>query len=175
VFRPAGGLFPFDARGSTLSLSWRGGVDAMFYRELCAAAAETPSQQSSVPRLPWNFNWPRFRELYDDSGVNAEFRADPWLADWPGIAAKVWQSGFDKRRLVPQTRREMRVTAPPGPWIGTSPFAAPLYFDDSPVFPVCAPETVTASYPIDTWISTDGILRCTAETYIFLRWESAKR
>jgi len=177
VFRPAGGLFPFDVRGATLSLSWRGGVDAVFYRELGAAAAEAPEQQSGVPRLPWHFDWPRFRELYDDPGVSAEFRADPWLADWSGIALRVRQSGFDKRRLVPQTRQALRVTVAPGPWIGTSPFAAPLYFDDGATFPVRVPETVpnTGSFPVDTWISAEGIVRCNAQTYIFLSWESAGR
>jgi len=170
VFRPAGGIFPFDASDGTLALSWRGGVDAVFYRELGTAAAETTGQQSGNLRLPWNFDWPRFRELYDDPSVNAEFRADPWLADWPGIAARVWQSGFDKRRLIPQPSQELRVTATPGPWIGTSPFAAPLFFDDTATFPVSVPETAQASYPIHTWISADGLIRCNAETYIFIRW-----
>jgi hypothetical protein len=115
--------------------------------------------------------------LYDDPGVSAEFRADPWLADWPGIAARVRQSGFDKRRLVPQTRQELRVTVAPGPWIGTSAFAAPLYFDNAAAFPVRVPETVpnTGSFPVDTWISAAGIVRCNAQTYILLSWESVGR
>ena len=170
VFRPAGAIFPFDASGTTLALSWRGGVDAAFYRELAAAAAAEPD--IGVSRLPWHFNWPRFRELYDDPGVNAEFRADPWQADWPGIAAKVRQSGFDKRRLVPQARQELRVPLAGGPWIGTSPFAAPLRFSGIAAFPVrTLADKGAASFPVDTWISAQGILRCNAQTYIFLSWE----
>ena len=173
VFRPAGALFPFDANGDTLTLSWRGGVDAILHRELGAASAKIPAEHTGVPRLPWNFNWPRFRALYDDASVNAEFRGDPWRADWPGIAAKIWQSGFDKRRLVPQAYKEIKVQAAPGPWIGTSPFSAPLFFESTPVFPVRAadPDSGSGSSPADTWISTEGILRCNAETYIFLKWE----
>jgi len=174
VFMPAGGLFPFDAAEGTLSLSWKGGVDAILYRELgFAAAADSGADRAGVPRLPWNFNWPRFRGLSDDEGVNAAFRENPWLADWPGIAAKIWQSGFDKRRLVPQARKETRVPLSPdiagGPWIGTSPFAAPLVFDGVPVFPVR--QATAASPPVDTWVSERGILRCTTETWFFHAWK----
>ena len=174
VFKSCGALFPFDVDGASLSLSWKGGLDAMLYRELGIASAGEPVSKSSVSRLPWNFNWPRFRELYDDPSVNAEYRADPWLADWPGIAEKIWQSGFDKRRLVPYARQELPVPVAQGPWIGTSPFAAPLVFEGSPVFPVRAAGTASVSNagssPVDTWVSADGILRCNADAYIFLEW-----
>jgi hypothetical protein len=168
-FKPAGALFPFDASGDTLELSWKGGVDAMLYRELGTASAASPAANTGVSRLPWYFNWPRFRELYDDPGVNAEFRADPWLADWPGIAARIWQSGFDKRRLVPYPRQKLEVPVGHGPWIGTSPFAEPLLFDSIPVFPVRTSETGSSS--VDIWVSAEGILRCTATAYIFRTWE----
>ena len=172
VFRPAGALLPFDAHGAVLYLSWRGGVDAFLYRELGLASADSPAGNSAVPRLPWYFNWPRFRELYDDPSVSAEYRADPWRADWTGIAMKIWQSGFDKRRLVSQTYQDMRIPVSSGPWIGTSPFAAPLYFDDVPVFPVriAASGSTPGVSSVDTWISPEGVLRCNADTYIFLKW-----
>ena len=173
VFKPSGGLFPFDARGTTFSLSWKGGIDAILYRELCVASTGSPAAKTSVPRLPWYFNWPRFRELSADTGVNAEYRADPWLADWPGIAVKIWQSGFDKRRLVPQARQELTVPVAAGPWIGTSPFSAPLFFEGTPVFQVRSEEAQTGCFPVETWVCARGILRCTAETFIFLEWEEA--
>ena len=179
VFRPAGGLFPFDAEGNKLLLSWKGGVDVILYRELSKTSVLSPPAQTKVPRLPVNFNWPRFRDLYEDPGVNAEYRSDPWLADWPAIAERIWTSGFDRRRLVPQVRQELRIIADPaqkelmaGPWIGTSPFAQPLFFDNTvPVFRVrSAP--ATGSPPVDTWVSPHGILRCTTSTWFFQEWKN---
>jgi hypothetical protein len=161
-FKPAGALFPFDAaagNGGSLALGWRGGVDAFLYWEL-AAAGET-SDIRAAARLPENFNWPRFRELFNDESVDKEVRRDPWLADWRGLARKIVQSGFDKRRLVPEARAETRIPLPPGIWAGSSPFAEPLTFGEgAAVFPVR--ET------IDTWVSEAGILRCNREAWIFL-------
>jgi hypothetical protein len=167
IFKPAGALFPLDVSGDSLLLSWKGGIDAILYRELGTASTVTPAANTGVPRLPWHFNWPRFRELYDDPTVNADFRGDPWLADWPGIAARIWQSGFDKRRLVPYARQEVQVPVGPGPWIGVSPFAAPLFFDGVPVFPVRAGDT-----GVDIWVSAEGILRCTDRVYLFQKWDA---
>jgi hypothetical protein len=151
IFKPAGAIFPFDASGGSLILSWQGGVDACLYWELAGAYG-----------LPMNFNWPRFRRLFEDPSLNAEFRADPWLADWASIAAKIVKSGFDKRRLVPEARNALTVPVSPGPWIGTSPFAGPLFFETTPVFSV-RPRA-------DTWVSREGILRCNSETWIFIQY-----
>jgi hypothetical protein len=112
--------------------------------------------------LPENFDWPRFRQLFDDPSINAEVCADPWLADWRVIAEKTVLSGFDKRRMVPEPRGTLKVPAGPGPWAGTSPFAAPLFFEDDPVFP--------ARPSADTWVSAAGLLRCNTETWIFYQW-----
>jgi hypothetical protein len=190
IFKPAGAIFPFDASGRSLVLSWQGGVDANLFGE--RAQAYQGTEEESVPpeetqtetetaemaamewrvmewrtagvravsRLPWNFNWPRFRQLFDDPTLNAEVRADPWLADWHGIAEKIVKSGFDKRRLVPEARSSLQIPVNYGPWIGASPFAFPLFFETTPVFPV----RPTA----DTWVSAEGILRCNAETWILL-------
>ncbi|MDR2479190.1 MAG: hypothetical protein LBD48_07750 [Treponema sp.] len=168
VFRPAGGLFPFDASGGSLSVHWRGGVDAVLYWELAYAAAgdaenESPSR-AAVPRLPQNFNWPRFRELFaEGSGINEDVRADPWLADWPVIAVKIARSGFDTRRLVPAPRGPLPVPAGSGPWIGSSPFAEPLCFEGPPQFPV--------RDATDTWVSARGIVRCNRAAWMILAWE----
>ena len=173
IFKPAGAIFPYDASGGNLVLSWQGGVDAALYWELARAygvtgqdsTEESPeraagSERTAVARLPMNFNWPRFRRLFDDPSLNAEVRADPWLADWAGIAAKIVKSGFDKRRLVPEARSALTVPVSPGPWIGASPFAGPLVFEATPVFLV----RPTA----DTWVSKEGLLRCNSEAWIFI-------
>jgi hypothetical protein len=173
VFKPAGALFPFDVQGTSLHLSYRGGVDAILYRELGIASSEYPPAKTSVPRFPWLFNWPRFRELYNDPGVNAQFRSDPWLVDFSSIAQKIWLSGFDKRRFVPYARQGKRIPVSAGTYIGTSPFMEPLVFNDTPVFPVRSPEIGsgnTGSFPIDTWVNIEGILRCNADTWVFTKW-----
>jgi len=179
IFKPAGAIFPYDVSGKSLALSWQGGVDAVLYWELAKAygsgqdsAEESPeraagseratgSERAAVARIPMNFNWPRFRRLFDDPSLNAEVRADPWLADWSGIAAKIVKSGFDKRRLVPEARSALTVPVGSGPWIGTSPFAAPLIFETTPVFPVRP--------GADTWASKEGLLRCNSEAWIFIQ------
>jgi hypothetical protein len=172
IFKPAGAIFPFDVSGKSIVLSWRGGVDAALYWEFLKVAGEvghkansasTEIGRAAVPRLPWNFDWPRFRQLFEDSALKAEILVDPWLADWHNIAKKIVQSGFDKRRLVPEARSGLQVPVCSGPWIGTSPFAVPLLFDADPVFPVRA----TA----DTWVSTEGLLRCNSKAWVLIEWE----
>jgi hypothetical protein len=147
-------------------LSWRGGVDAFLYWELAAAkgaGGETPEDRAAA-RLPENFNWPRFRELFDDETVNKEVQRDPWLVDWQDLAHKIVQSGFDKRRLVPGVCTEMRIFLPPGLWAGTSPFAEPLSFEEgTAVFPV--------REGVNVWVSEAGILHCNRETWILLPWQ----
>jgi len=172
IFKPAGAIFPFDADFSgvekALALSWQGGVEAVLYWEL-ARAAVLANGEGSV-RQPQNFNWPRFRQLFDNfegaagaESLNEEVRSDPWLADWRNIAERTVQSGFDRRRLVPEARTQIKVSAGSGPWTGTSPFAARLFFEGESVFP--------ARQAADTWVSAEGILRCNTEAWIFIKWE----
>jgi len=166
VFKPAGAIFPFDLSGKTLKLSWQGGVEAVFFRELAAACATAlGAGTSAAKRRPENFDWPRFRLLFCDPSVNAEILADPWLADWHSIAEKTVMSGFDKRRMVPEPRGTLKIPAGPGPWTGTSPYASPLFYDDN---------ITSAGFPVrqaaDTWVSSEGLLRCNSETWIFYKW-----
>jgi hypothetical protein len=155
IFRSAGAIYPFDASGNSLVLSWKGGVDANLFWELVQASSDR-----APLRLPQNFDWPRFRLLFDDPALNDDIRADPWLADWQGIAEKIVQSGFDRRRLVPEPRVSLKVPVSGGTWIGTSPFAPPLFFEGYPVFPV--------RQSSDTWVSAKGILRCNKEAWILV-------
>ena len=160
IFMPAGAIFPFDVHGSTLVLSWQGGIDAVLYRELAKAG----SNGDAGKRQPHLFDWPRFRELFDDPSFNADVRADPWLANWPYIAQRIVQSGFDRRRLVPEGRSSLSIPVGPGPWVGTSPFAAPLFFENTPVFPVRG--------SADTWVSDEGILKCNNAAWIFIDFQA---
>jgi hypothetical protein len=142
-------------------LSWQGGVDAFFYHALAKASAQAADPKAAV-RVPQNFDWPRFREVFADPDVSAKVHADPWTADIRDIAARVVQSGFDKRRFKSVTVEELNIPVSKGPWIGTSPFASPLFFEDGiPIFPV-RPGTES-----DAWYSAEGVLVCAGKTWIF--------
>jgi hypothetical protein len=153
-FRPAGGLFPFDVDGETLRLSWEAGPDAVFYWELANA------NSGNAARIPANFNWPGFRELFNTDVINEKVRIDPWLADWHYIAEKTVESGFDRRRLVPEASESVNIPVPGGTWYGTSPFAEPLSFTRGtiPIFPVRP--------GINVWVSSEGILRCSGKAWV---------
>ncbi|MDR0553827.1 MAG: hypothetical protein LBG76_03375 [Treponema sp.] len=157
AMRPAGGIFPFDASSSLLRLSWRGGVEGSFFRALNAAHS-TGAEDSGISPLRRGecFDWPRFRELLNSDSIPAAIREDPWLADWRSLAERTARSGFDRRRIVIQAREELAIPLPAdGPWIGPSPFAAPLPWE--------AGNTVIAGVTgaVDTYISPGGILHCT--------------
>jgi hypothetical protein len=85
--------------------------------------------------------------------------------DWKTAAGKIVSSGFDKRRIVPEKRKEVPVPAPAGSWIGVSPFAPPLFFGEgeTPVFPVGAAP--------GSWFSSAGTLRCTPDAWMLIPWE----
>ena len=157
-FKPAGALFPFDADGEHIRLSWEAGPDAVFYRELATATGKTGQNSGKVPAY---FDWPRFRSLFQLETLNRDVREDPWLVDWRTVAEKTVSSSFNQRRLVPETTQPVSIPVPPGPWYGASPFAEPLFFeeDKTPVFPVRS--------GINVWVSTRGILRFTGKTYVF--------
>jgi hypothetical protein len=148
--RPAGALFPFDAAGDRISLSWSGGIDAFFFRELAAA--------QSAERQPATFDWPRFRELLTGDAISGDIRRDPWLADWTLIAAATARSGFDRRRIIPRDQDSLRVTIPcPGPWIAASPFAEPAFWEAGELVDLRVTDTV------DTYIAAGAVLRCTRQ------------
>jgi hypothetical protein len=139
-------------------------VDAFVYWELDAAYAAQTGTRAAVPRLSRNFHWPRIRGRLEDPSIPEDVRLDPWKVDWKAAAAKIVLSGFDKRRFVSETRKEIPIPVPAGPWVGTSPFVPPIFFGEGemPVFPA-------GSKP-ESWFSPAGILRCTAETWMLIPW-----
>lgn len=166
TMRPAGAIFPHDAEDSQLVLSWEGGVEAAFYQALnrAALAAETEGQGKQLRQGAY-FDWPRFRALMGGGDLPGGVQEDPWLVDWQSVAEKTVQSGFDRRRIKVQAREELAVAIPSGgPWIGASPFAAPL--------PWQAGETVRigVNARADTYASPGGVLRCTRGAWVWLPW-----
>ncbi|MCL2759631.1 MAG: hypothetical protein FWD22_05415 [Treponema sp.] len=164
VFKPAGTLFPFDVKGSSLSLSWNAGPDTVFYWELAF------TNEGNYSRLPANFDWPRFRELFRSDVLAEAVREDPWLIDWRSVAERTSSGNFDRRRLVPEPVSTRTIPVPAGTWYGTSPFAKPLVFtvietlnNGGVVFPVRS--------GINVWISTKGILRISTAAWFFIEWE----
>ncbi|MDR1507351.1 MAG: hypothetical protein LBI67_09655 [Treponema sp.] len=120
MFRPAGAIFPFDAGGGVLRLSWKGGVDAAFYQALEEAH---PGVESANPvRRGRFFDWRRFRALLS-AGAPAEVREDPWRVDWKAAAEKTAASGFRASYLKARDSSPAAVVIPHnGPWFSASPF-----------------------------------------------------
>jgi len=168
MFRPAGALFPFDVNNERLRLSWNAGIDAIFYWEL--AFAQSGLDTLDAGRLPFNFDWSRFRELFESEATNEAVREDPWVVDWRSVAERTVAGSFDRRRLVPETVTNKTIPVPAGSfnvntgfWFGTSPFAKPLFFaeDEPSVFPV--------RFGMNVWVSTDGILRVNDNVWVFTK------
>ncbi|MCL2070245.1 MAG: hypothetical protein FWH19_04590 [Treponema sp.] len=163
MMRPAGGLFPWDCSGARLELSWEAGVQALFWKELAMAAAAAEERQAgSLPgRLPWHFDWPRLRGIIEGGELPGEVQEDLWLADWREIARRTIASGFDRRRIVARRRSELLIPELGGYWAGSSPFAAPLEAEPE------GPLRLMVSDAAETWVSRDGVLRCSAEGWVF--------
>jgi hypothetical protein len=173
--RPAGAIFPFDVRGDRLQLSWRGGAEAWFYRELAAARkaalAETGTEGGAAAaqgaldkRRPEYFDWPRFRSLMDSDVIPAAVREDPWKADWSEVAIRTVQSGFDRRRISGQATQELLA---PGAELGSGPFAGP-----SPFARPLLPEPglgyrFAVTNRSDTYVSSGGVLRVSGKAWIY--------
>jgi hypothetical protein len=131
MFYPAGALYPFDVRSESIVLSWTGGVDAYFYRELDKERTRNKSN-----RTPEYFDWKRFRSfLWEEAPPDVQ--ADPWLADWKDIAEKTVSSGFRKALVKPEKRVIVGTTLPHnGPWIWPSPFKPPESMQKGEEFPL---------------------------------------
>jgi hypothetical protein len=167
LMRPAGALAPFDCREGRVALTWQGGVDAVFYREMAAQwGAVAADKPGSAKRRPELFDWPRFRELWPGDVLAPEIREDPWLADWPDLARRTLESGFDRRRISPKTRETLGLPMPPGEtWIAPSPFAPVRTWREGEW------AELAADIAVDTLLSPRGMLRYTRNTWIWLPWD----
>ena len=155
LFKPAGALFPYDAFGGKLHLTWRAGVDAVFYFELVYANSENSA------KIPSYFDWIRFRELFETGVLREDVCIDPWLVDWRSVAERTISGNFDRRRLIPQTAVSLNVPLPVRRWYGTSPLAEQLIFNEGE-------ELVFKTYPgVNAWISNEGILRSEGKVWFF--------
>jgi hypothetical protein len=142
---PAGGLYPLDVRGGSLVLSWEGGAEAVFYREL-EAAGETDNRQARY------FDWRRFRTRLRTEAP-AELRSDPWRADWALIARSTVKSGFRVSLLKAETLVSAAFNVPAdGPWLAASPFRenAP-WLKDEELDLACSPRG-------ELFVSAQGLL-----------------
>jgi len=180
IMRPGGGLFPWDTSGEKLVLSWGGGVDAAFWKEM--AAAVDGSEAAKDNRLPWLFDWPRFREIMAGESIGDSVRQDPWVVDWKEVGRKTIESGFDRRRIKPmkftqieiplselsaETERfglEVRGSPPAGRWSGSSPFVPVL----EALSEGCLTLDVTDA--VGAWVSVKGILKCSTSGWIYRDW-----
>ena len=160
MIRPSGALFPWDVHEETLLLSWKGGVDAIFWKEL--ALADRTSMVSKE-NLPWYFDWSRFRELFESDNIPMSVKKDPWLADWRDIAQRTVLSGFDRRRIVSRPSVELLIPGLGGLWAGSSPFASPL--EAAPEGPL---KLNVWDIP-DTWVSAEATIRCSNAGYVFIK------
>ncbi|MDR0502175.1 MAG: hypothetical protein LBH16_02520 [Treponema sp.] len=177
LFKPAGALFPLDVsagnKKARIRLSWEAGPDIVLYWELVRACSSGAVNQNHV-KTPPNFNWPRFRELFSPQESTLQNEAlrdpwvlrDPWLIDWRFVAERTIAANFDRCRLVPEAVKITAIPVPPGIWYGVSPFAEPLSFSENemPVFPVRS--------GINVWVSAQGILKCSGETWIFTEFKN---
>jgi hypothetical protein len=158
--KPAGALFPFDVSGGSINLSWNGGVDAVFFREIAAAGNEK--------HPPQNFNWPRFRKLFSGADLPEDILRDPWLADWKAIAAKTAASGFDRRRIVARKGANLTFTVPAdGPWAGASPFSREQNWEAGKTV------TVRVNDQVDSYFCPAGILLCSPGTRLWRPYTAA--
>jgi hypothetical protein len=159
MMKPSGAIFPWDVSGGDLRLSWEGGVEAVFWKELAEAEK---SSEATGKRLPWYLDWPRFRELLQNGDIPEDVREDPWLADWKDIGERTVQSGFDRRRIKSRTFAGVLIPGLSGLWIQSSPFAPSL--DAGTEGPLLVQTTAAP----DTWVSGTQILKCSSSGWVLV-------
>jgi hypothetical protein len=170
LMKSAGAIFPFDADGDSVRLSWEGGVSAEFYLALARArlapkAGTAGGASSAGKRRPEWFNWPRFRALLGSDGIPEDLREDPWLADWEAVAAKTVESGWNSSRIKAAERTLFAVVIPAdGTWFGTSPFAPARFRKAGERAELPARETP------ELLLSSAGYLKYTKKDYVWHEW-----
>ncbi|MDR2601817.1 MAG: hypothetical protein LBC53_05120 [Spirochaetaceae bacterium] len=156
VFRPAGAIFPLDAEGGKIKLSWRGGVDANFYRLLASEGKENREAQ--------NFDWKRFRALFEEDGkIEKGARENPWTVDWEQAAKKTAESSFNSSRIKSRKRDYIEIKIPSdGPWMDGSPFSS-VFSSWKPGEKAAVPITGDS----ESFFCPSGVLRCGKYTSMF--------
>jgi hypothetical protein len=161
IMRPCGALFPWDTYGENLVLSWEGGVDAVFWKELAAVKRQDNAKDE---RFPWLFDWPRFREIMKEQDISDAVRQDPWVVDWKDVGRKTVESGFDRRRIKTMKFTTIEIHLPEGRWLSSSPFAPVL--EALPGRPL----TLEVTDAVGVWVSSGGILKCSTSGWIYRDW-----
>lgn len=157
-FNPAGAIFPHDAAGDTISLSWEAGAEAVFYREL----ENAQGLNEGTNRLPAYFDWRRFRTLIRENGF-AALDGDPWLADWKDIAEKTVRSGFRQSYIRKEDRTDGTITIPcDGPWLSASPFKPPEFWAAG------GEQTLSLSPRAEVWVCPGGKLSVSSNTWLWV-------
>jgi len=167
IMRPSGALFPWDTCGGDLCLSWEGGVDAVFWKELAGAGRQDASAHAELARnerFPWLFDWPRFREIMEGGDIKAAVRYDPWVVDWKDVGRKTVESGFDRRRIKAMKFTEVEIPLPAGRWLSSSPFTPMLET------PPGGRLTLEVTDAVGVWVSSGGILKVSTSGWIFRAW-----
>ncbi|MDR1867821.1 MAG: hypothetical protein LBQ77_06125 [Treponema sp.] len=161
IFKPAGGLFPFDYTDKSIRLSWRGGVDAVFYQEILRYAG-SEKNKTKVPRISPYFNWIKFREILNEETIKKTVGNDLWNVDWSAVARRTVESGFDKRSIVARETHNLHIPIEyTGTWISTSAFAEPIYQEGEYLI-----VNIPASPTI--FVSENAILRCSLAAWILM-------
>ena len=163
LFKPAGALFPFDVKGAFLFLSWEAGVDASFYMELAQPAGEAYARDKNYIKIPTNFDWLRFRDLFKGDTLNGSVQKDPWLVNWRFTAEKTISGNFDTRRLVPEETQSITIPLKfNSVWHGASPFEQPLEFKEDEYM------VLKVRPGINIWVTDAGILKISGNTWVFI-------
>jgi hypothetical protein len=155
--RPAGAILPYDFQNGRIGLSWRGGVEALFYRNLAAGAL-------GGQRLPWGFDWPRFRELLEDEELSGTLEGDLWRIDWDAAVGKTLEAGFNRRYLSRRSEIPAAIPGYPGRWASASPFAPLLTAGPGD------PLLVMAGAGVETWFSAAGCLRVSRNGHVYRKY-----
>jgi hypothetical protein len=157
ILKPGGAIFPYDAKDDVVTLSWQGGIDAFFYRELIS-----PDEK----RRPQYFDWKRFRALFTEKTLNQSVLNDPWIVDWKMTALKTLESGFNSRRIVPKETYNLIINIPAaGPWISTSPFAGVYNWKKD------NPAAIQVTDSVEHFFCPQGELRCKKDIFVFEAYE----
>jgi hypothetical protein len=161
VVKPAGAIFPYDSIGAKIYITWQGGIDANFYREI--------NNTQNEKRLAYKFDWVRFRKLFSENTLSVDVCADPWLADWHQIAERTAASGFDKRRIKNAQLKTRYVVVPEdGPWLSCSPFAKAKIWQKDDLVKIEVRENSAGSADIENYFCPLGTIHINNKIYTWL-------